>query len=57
MDSLTPVVLGGAIRELVAGRKMGNRIVLWGAIAGTFPDLVVFFRVKMISGDLLKACI
>ena len=42
MDSLTPVVLGGATGELVAG---------------TFPDLVVFFRVKMISGDLLKACI
>ena len=57
MDSLTQIVLGGAIGELVAGRKMWNRAVLWGAIAGTFPDLVVFFRVKMISGDLLKACI
>lgn len=45
MDSLTQIVLGGAIGELVAGRKMGNRAVLWGAIAGTIPDLDVFFRV------------
>ena len=51
------IVLGGAIGELVAGRKMGNRAVLWGAIARTILDLDVFFRVKMISGDLLKACI
>jgi hypothetical protein len=57
MDSLTQIVLGGAIGELVAGRKMGNRAVLWGAIAGTIPDLNVFFRVNMISGYLLKACI
>ena len=57
MDSLTQIVLGGAIGELVARRKMGNRAVLWGAIAGTIPDLDVFFRVKMISGYLLKACI
>jgi inner membrane protein len=57
MDSLTQIVLGGAVGELIAGRRMGNKAVLWGAIAGTIPDLDVFFRVKMISGDLLKACI
>jgi len=45
MDSLTQIVLGGAIGELIAGRRMGNRAVLWGAIAGTIPDLDVFFRV------------
>lgn len=45
MDSLTQIVLGGAIGELVAGRQLGNRAVLWGAIAGTIPDLDVFFRV------------
>lgn len=44
MDSLTQIVLGGAIGELVAGRKLGNRAVLWGAIAGTIPDLDVFLR-------------
>ena len=45
MDSLTQIVLGGAIGELVAGKRMGNKAVLWGAIAGTIPDLDVFLRV------------
>lgn len=45
MDSLTQIVLGGAVGELIAGRRMGNKAVLWGAIAGTIPDLDVFFRV------------
>lgn len=43
MDSLTQIVLGGAIGELVAGRKLGNKAILWGAIAGTIPDLDVIF--------------
>lgn len=44
MDSLTQIVLGGAIGELIAGKRMGNKAVLWGAIAGTIPDLDVFLR-------------
>ena len=44
MDSLTQIVLGGAVAELVAGKKMGNKAILWGAVAGTIPDLDVFFR-------------
>ena len=44
MDSLTQIVLGGAVGELVAGKKLGNRAVLWGAVAGTIPDLDVFLR-------------
>ncbi|WP_162053883.1 metal-dependent hydrolase [Pontibacter pamirensis] len=39
MDSLTQIVLGAAVGEAVAGRKLGNRAMLWGAIAGTIPDL------------------
>ena len=45
MDSLTQIVLGGAVGELIAGRRMGNKAVLWGAIAGTIPDRDGFFRV------------
>lgn len=41
MDSLTQIVLGAACGEAVAGRKMGNRAMLWGAIGGTIPDLDV----------------
>ncbi|TYC10769.1 metal-dependent hydrolase [Bizionia gelidisalsuginis] len=39
MDSLTQIVLGAAVGEAVLGRKIGNRAMLYGAIAGTIPDL------------------
>ena len=42
MDSLTQLVLGAAVGEAVAGRQLGRRAVLWGAICGTLPDLDVF---------------
>lgn len=41
MDSLTQIVLGAAVGEAVLGRKIGNRAVFLGAIAGTIPDLDV----------------
>ena len=42
MDSLTQIVLGGAVGELVLGKKVGNKAILWGAIGGTIPDLDTF---------------
>jgi len=42
MDSLTQVVLGAAVGEAVLGKKIGTRAMLWGAVAGTIPDLDVF---------------
>lgn len=42
MDSLTQIVLGAAFGEVVAGKKLGNRAMLWGAVGGTIPDLDVF---------------
>jgi inner membrane protein len=39
MDSLTQMVLGAAVGEVVLGKKAGNRAMLVGAIAGTIPDL------------------
>lgn len=44
MDSLTQIVLGAAVGEAVLGKKIGSRAMLWGAIAGTIPDLDVFLR-------------
>ena len=41
MDSLTQITLGAAIGEITLGKKIGNRALLWGAIAGTIPDLDV----------------
>ena len=44
MDSLTQIVLGASVGEVVLGKKVGNKAILWGAIAGTLPDLDVLFR-------------
>ncbi len=41
MDSLTQIVLGAAVGEAVLGKKVGNKAPLYGAIAGTIPDLDV----------------
>jgi len=50
MDSVTQIALGAAVGEAVLGRKIGNRAILWGAIAGTLPDLDVFVSL----GDVVK---
>ncbi len=42
MDSFTQIALGAAVGEAVAGKKLGNKALLFGAIAGTIPDLDVF---------------
>ena len=42
MDSLTQIILGAAVAEAVLGKKVGNKAMLYGAIAGTFPDLDIF---------------
>ena len=44
MDSLTQIVLGAAVGEAVLGRKVGNKAILWGAVAGTIPDLDVLSK-------------
>lgn len=41
MDSLTQIVLGAAVGEAVLGKKIGNKAMLLGAIAGTIPDFDV----------------
>lgn len=45
MDSLTQITLGAAVGEVILGKKAGNRAMLWGAIAGTLPDLDVVANV------------
>lgn len=44
MDSLTQIVLGAAVGEASLGKKVGNWALLWGAVAGTIPDLDVFAK-------------
>ena len=42
MDSVPQIVLGAAVGEAVLGKKVGNKAMLYGAIAGTIPDLDIF---------------
>jgi inner membrane protein len=39
MDSITHIVLGAAIGEVLAGRKLGKKALLIGAIANSLPDI------------------
>jgi inner membrane protein len=55
MDSITQIVLGAAIGELIAGRRVGHRAALWGAIGGTIPDLDVLTALFLNPVDYLAA--
>ncbi len=44
MDSLTQIVLGAAVGQATIGKKVGNKAILWGAIAGTIPDLDIITK-------------
>ena len=46
MDSLTHIVLGAAVGETTLGNKIGNKALIWGAIAGSFPDFDVMVSYK-----------
>lgn len=53
MDSLSQIVLGAAVGEVLLGNKIGNRAQLLGAIAGTIPDLDVLLS-PFISDEITK---
>ncbi len=55
MDSLSQIVLGAAMGEVAAGKKLGNRAMVWGAIAGTIPDLDIIANTWMPYIDALAA--
>ena len=41
MDLVTQATLGASVGEAALGKKVGNKAILWGAIAGIIPDLDV----------------
>ncbi|MGB1248258.1 MAG: metal-dependent hydrolase [Chitinophagales bacterium] len=53
MDSLTQIVLGAAAGEVVLGKKIGNRALLFGAVGGTIPDLDVLGKFFLSNIDNL----
>ena len=55
MDSLTQIVLGAGVGELILGRKLGNRAMVWGGIAGTIPDLDILSSPFLTPAESLHA--
>lgn len=53
MDSLTQIVLGAAVGEVILGKKLGNKAMVWGAIAGTIPDLDIIGNLFLSDLDAL----
>lgn len=39
MDSLTHIVLGACIGEVVAGKKLGKKAMFWGILTQSLPDI------------------
>ncbi len=55
MDSLTHTVLGACLGEVIAGRKIGKKAMLWGALASNLPDIDVITNIWMTHADSLLA--
>jgi inner membrane protein len=53
LDSLTQIALGAAVGEAVAGKKVGNKAILWGGVAGFLPDLDVAANLFMSTVDAI----
>lgn len=53
MDSLTQIVLGAAVGEVLLGKKLGWKAQFLGAIAGTIPDLDILTNL-FTNDELIK---
>lgn len=53
MDSLTHIVLGAAVAEVAVGKKIGNKALVIGAIAGNIPDFDSFISILLNPVDAL----
>ncbi len=53
LDSLSQIVLGAAVGEIMLGKKLGNRAMFWGAVANTVPDLDILGNLWMSQLDSL----
>lgn len=53
MDSLTHIVLGAVVAETTSGKKIGNKALVYGAIAGNLPDFDSVFTPLLSPVDAL----
>ncbi len=55
MDSITHIVLGATIGEAIAGKSLGKKAMLIGAIAQSLPDIDFIFSIWLRPVDNLLA--
>ncbi len=55
MDSITHIVLGATIGEAVAGKQLGKKAMLIGAIAQSIPDIDFLLAIWLRPIDNLLA--
>jgi len=54
VDSITQAALGGVVGEIVLGRKLGWKGMVWGMFFGTLPDLDILAYPWLDEGAKLK---
>lgn len=55
MDSITHIAIGICTGEIIAGKKIGKKAMLWGAVANSIPDVDVVSSLWMNPADSLLA--
>lgn len=55
MDSITHIVVGATTGYLIAGKKYGKKAMIWGALAGSLPDIDVVSAMWLNPADRLLA--
>ena len=51
MDSITHTVLGACLGQVLAGKKIGKKAMLWGAVANNIPDIDIITSTWMSQAD------
>jgi len=55
MDTLTHMVLGACLGEVIAGKQLGKKAMLWGALANNIPDVDVVSSLWLNQVDSMLA--
>lgn len=55
MDSLTHIALGACMGEAFAGKKLGKKAMIWGAVAQSLPDIDFVASAWMKTSDEVLA--
>ena len=53
MGTLTHILVGAAVGDLILGKRVGKKAMLWGALAGNAPDVDAFMNFFVSEVDSL----